>query len=92
MATVPGWAGPIRLYPDEKHITVLCGQNAIRFLSVEDGSVVQSLKKSDGQPDRAWKDFAIGARGEMCISTVNKRQISVEVLKADGKEKPNQDQ
>lgn len=82
LATVPGWAKPLQVLPSGKHVAILCGENLIRFLNIQDGTRAGEISRDSDLPDRAWKDFAIAANGQIGIATVNKSNIGFEIWDA----------
>ena len=82
LVTVPGWAKPLQVLPTGKHVAVLCGENLIRFLNIQDGSHAGEISKDSDLPDRAWKDFAVAANGQIGVAAVNKQNIGFEVWDA----------
>ena len=82
LVTVPGWANSIQMMPDGLRLAVLCGDSAIRFLEVKNGTTINEFKANEDSPRLEWNDLASAPTGGKFVIAVEQKNIGVEVWSA----------
>jgi len=88
--TVPGWVKRAAFTPDGTSIAVLWGEQSIRFLETETGTMKHEIRSTDFSRGGWWDDFSIPAKGrKLAIGGVDReRKAMVELWDLDGLNAP----